>query len=268
MRSSNIVLLVIVLLVLIAGALFFVIDDSKENENEGIDPKKYDKTGEGFVSEDPFSDDEQCKKEFGGDWYYVEDEDRCVCVFNRILDPVCGDDDKDYSNPSEASCEGVDVAYGGECGGSDVDEELECVKCGSDGCVWLNPNLDRECSADEAGYECKVVDGDCRKIEDAPSESICGNNVCEMGEGYGDQCFCPENAKCDCGTCLGDCGEDLKWFRSNCGLGAVYANCAGVRSCSSGETVGNSCNTKGETCLVGGGLLYCESQEKNFDGIV
>jgi len=172
MRSSNIVLLVIVLLVVVLGVAFFVNDVSKESKKKVIDPNKYDKNVDGLIGKEICGGgDVQCQREFNSYWYCSDVLDKCLCAVNERLSPVCGVDGKDYSNPSEANCAGVEVAYGGVCGS----EGKICIKCG-DSCISVNPNEIPGCGQLE-GFECKVINRECTKV--SSGGSFCGNGVCE-----------------------------------------------------------------------------------------
>jgi len=228
MRSSNIIILVVVLLVVVLGIIFFVVNDSEEDSIDVIDPDTYDITGEGFISKKLYNDAEECLEKFGDSWYYSANG-KCTCVINERLDPVCGKDGKDYSNPSEINCAGVKVAYKGECGvggdeviGGTCTTNTQCKTkyngewtcsggncycpqsdsyipvCGVDGKSYLNPQ-ETACAGIGIAYEGECGTQTCEFCKSA----FCQFCVCNA-DGTGE---CTDGPDPVCGNGVCEAGE-------------------------------------------------------------
>ncbi|MAH06935.1 hypothetical protein CMI38_01645 [Candidatus Pacearchaeota archaeon] len=99
--------------------------------------------------------------------------------------------------------------------GVEVDEVIECVKCGDD-CVTLKDSYVRDCVETTRDFEC-VYDGVSCMISSSGSDVECGNGVCEDGEAnVNDPGGCGPDADPKClgpparfikGSCPKDCGD-------------------------------------------------------------
>ncbi|GAB4298349.1 MAG: hypothetical protein Kow0090_13780 [Myxococcota bacterium] len=170
--------------------------------------------------------------------YCVPADDDCNCYM--IYAPVCGVDGRTYGNDCVAKCEGVAIAYPGEC------KPEECVincllpdpVCGVDGETYWCGVEDAKCHGVEVAYkgECRSVTEDrvlCLESKSCPKGEICsleigrqdcfsncdpsGGNVCPpvcMGE-----CLEVEDV-----ACTAECERD-KWAPAVCtGNGEKFKN--------------------------------------------
>jgi hypothetical protein len=147
----------------------------------------------------------ECITKFNQYWTCSEQQ-TCVCVIPEIYSPVCGDDGKTYSNNYESQCNGVKVAYSGECKDESTTIPLDCKLlseeieteienanyCTTDlDCIYLDTGLCDQCSpkfgnknynlnelqklVDSYSEDCSIL---CLKCVQPIRPLICENNKC------------------------------------------------------------------------------------------
>ena len=174
----------------------------------------------------------------------IPEEDPCDCP--AVYEPVCGVDDVTYGNACKAECEGVRIAYEGECetvcsNDSDCENGLSCV--------------DGEC-IDTTGNFCRQFGGECLPISAEGMQCPDGWKVVQIpfvppfsdcGIGY--EC-CEPIEDCLCPSLWAPvCGENGVTYANEC-----VADCEGVRVAYDGECV--ECRTDtdcddGQVCADG-----------------
>ena len=123
-----------------------------------------------------------CAKAIGDCDGYGECVERPEACY-EIYDPVCGCDERTYSNNCYAALAGVNIAYPGAC-------DQACVEEG--GAVPIVPGAP-ECCPGLVMIPCDEFDeatGECVSCEGAAYCAYCGNGECGPGENL---CRCPED---------------------------------------------------------------------------
>ncbi len=159
------------------------------------------------------------------------------CVCDMMYAPVCGKDGNTYGNACAAACEGIRIAYEGECEGDnpgdDDDNNCACPEyydpvCGTDGKTYGN-----KCEAGCAGV--RHTPGACDGDDNCPIKDYapCPDgqmHKCDIGPDGCEYCWCPGDlpppASCmsseECGRgfhCSTDDGDCL--MPPGCGTGAA-----------------------------------------------
>jgi hypothetical protein len=172
-------------------------------------------------------------------------EDLGGCACPEIYAPVCGVDGTTYSNRCFAGCEGVEIAYEGECRDECICPDVWAPVCGSDGNTYGN-----RCEARCAGVRV-IHEGECRPRECASNADCPADLICYPPEG-----ICTPMCVVDCFSYDPVCGEDGVTY----GCGEADAWCHGVGVAYEGEcSAGCECPEIWEPVCGADGLTYANA---------
>ena len=134
MKTRNIllVLVIIVIILVLLGVIYSNKKLEKIDKINKIDVSRYEKTSSGLLSISLCENNNFCRQEFNEYWkcQSVDNNERCICILTDENNPVCGVDERNYRNPSEANCLGVEIAYSGNCiiTENKINDRDECTK--------------------------------------------------------------------------------------------------------------------------------------------
>lgn len=139
--------------------------------------------------------------------------ERKPAVCTTDYNPVCGKDNKTYSNKCAVKSAGVEIDYQGECGQKKVscksDSDCACGRnketkeCAFGNKEYINDGKEAQCPDFCGGFggnlKISCVENKCQQI----NANTCGNGICESSE----KCISSRPTTADCGAnyCPSDC---------------------------------------------------------------
>jgi len=168
--------------------------------------------------------DRECPCDTDEENFLCDCEDQCSCI--TLSDPVCGVDERTYSNTCSARClNNVEVACDGECP-CKTDEEIFLCDC-EDQCSCIEV-YDPVCGVDNTTYS-NTCSANCLSNVEVACDGEC---PCETDE---EIFLCDCEDECVCAT-IDDpvCGLDEETYSSSCSarcLSNVEVACKGECPC-------------------------------------